>query len=928
MAEAHTSIATTDVSSSDPLDSSNLTTGGLWRGNYQVGDPLPDQAMGRSFKAVHVGTSQEVVIRSLRVNDGVRAKAWEAMKSLGGELLVECVEAFELDGRRVEVSALPPAICFRDWVGTRKAGSVEVKMALVELSKIIHAMHEVGVAHLGVRLEKIYVSSMDGGMKLRLGGLETATLIKQDGLVAAVVNPFFAPPECVGLYQHSPGRGLKAWDWWSLGRILQEMTLGKHVLGHILERDVTRQTPELLARAEALISEQDESGLRAGAVECMPPMDKDLNVVLRGLLSSCRDARWGMCEIKRWLANDQVKERYHLAKNERLFIWEDRAFTVPEAAEFFGAAEHWKDGLFNLFTQADSRTLVYFLNEVPGMHKTKEKIDSFLKLKDGMALASYAPEVKQDLVACITWGFLAAGTAKPRLFGRELNATCIAELLHTDMLPVGLSYIKGLVTRAVLQHIEQQDTDSSRFLQEFDKVATTAVNLAKTNSWIVEDNFAEVAKIMRNCLEKEAELRRQLDVMRKDFACSKIIVLDRIFKKPAPSLSELAVLAFTGTDPKRFDYVTHAEYNTEHYRILKERGERLQQALSWLNLERAQRSGPLVFGHWRFSATVWGVMILLIAATRQWLMLALVIVLPLAFLAACKWLWLRLNRQVIESQMPGSQPWGFLDGCERSRKEALSVLDVAAVPEIKELRKNFKEVNEEIVKLPLDPRPEKIKAPRRCYTTWLIVSCSWLVAACALAGAGWTVWNHPPRLPKMVTSIVSGRKTDKEPDLRNLKPQEGKGFTKAISPDKDGEHPLSEEEIAQENATLKEAMEKLRKLQEEEAKLPKPPPKIRWHFKPAPNPQIVNIRGVEEADPYQQTAATDLAKMTLSRFNPDTINAVIAVRVPTEKGVGIMLWDGKGQRLVNRSVIKMNYVPIARTWLDVGGQKVFYLGSQ
>jgi serine/threonine protein kinase len=928
MAEVTLSTTSADASSSDPLESANLTTGGRWRGHYQVGDPLPDQAMGRSFKAIHLGTMQEVIIRSFRVNDGVRAKAWEAMKSLGAEQIVECVEAFENDGRRVEVTALPPAMSMRDWVGVRKAGIVEVKLVLVELSRILSALHEIGVAHLGIKLEKIYVASMDGGIKLRLGGLEGASLIQQDGLVAAVVNPFYAPPECVGLYQHSPGRGLKAWDWWSFGRVLQEMTLGKHVLGHILDRDVSRQTPELLTRAEALLGEQDDSGLRAGAVECMPPMDKDLHTLLKGLLTSCRDARWGYGEITRWLANDAVKERYQLPKNERLFIWKDRAFTVSEAAEFFGTSENWKDGLFNLFTPADSRTLLYFLNEVPGMHKTKEKIDAFLKLKDGMALATYATEVKQDLIACITWGHLAAGTAKPRLFGRELNATCVAELLAPEMLPLGLSYLKGLLTRAILQHIEQQDSESSRFLQEYDKLATAAVTLAKNNQWIVEDNHAEVAKIMRNCLEKEAELRKQLDVMRKDFACTRIIVLDRVFKKAVPTLAELAVLAFTGTDTARFEYVTHAEYNTEHLRILRERGERLQKALTWLNLERAQRAGPLVFGHWRLSAIVWGVLIALIAMTRQWVMLGLVVLVPVAFLAACKWLWLRLNRKVIEEQLPPDKPWRFLDGSERSRSQALIVLDVAAVPEVKELRKNFKEVNEEIKKLPLSPPPEKIKAPRRCYSTWLIIGCSWVIVAGAFLGTAWTVWNHPPQLPRMVTSIVSGRKTDEEPDLRNLKPQEGRGFGKAISPDKDKGSALSEEEIAEENASLQAAMDKLRKLQEEEAKLPKPPPKIAWRFKPAPNPQIVNIRGVDEASPSQEAQATDLAKMTLNRFNPDTINAVVAIRVSTDKGVGIMLWDGKGQRLINRSVIKMSYVPLARTWLDVGGQKVFYLGQQ
>lgn len=932
MPENSTSTKPAEGIAADPLDLAHLAPGERWQGVYVVGEMLPDQTMGRSFRAVHAQKNLEVEIRSFRCNDSHRAEVWELLKLTPG--IVECFDAFEAEGRRVEVTAVPPPKTLKEWCKGRSAGAIEIKLALSELASVIATLQERDVVHLNLRPEKIHVASEVGGLQLLVGGLEAATTCEQSGLITAVVNPFYAPPEAVGLYQHSPGRTLKAWDWWSLGRVMQEMCLGQHILGHILERDVSRQTPELNARAESLLSDSDESGLRAGGVEAMPAIDKDLQVALRGLLTSCRDARWGAAEFHRWLAGEPVHDRYCLARNERLFVWKDQAMTLPDAAVFFGQAQNWKDGILNLFDAADSRTLMHFLHEMPSLTKVKEKLEAFIKMKDSMALSSLPFEVKQDLIACIAWGHLAAGAAKPRLFGREFGPDCIREVISDEMLPRGLLYLKGLLARAFLQHIEQQDKEGARFLSEFDKAAQAAVTLAKTNSWIVEENHAEVAKIMRNCLEKDTTLRAEVDLMKVKYACTRMAVLDRIFKKAAPSKSELAVLVFTHHDPQRFDYVSHAEWNSEHYRSLLARGDRMATAVRWMNLAAAFRRGPLAFGGWKLNLAIWAVLAVLVGVTRQSIMLVYLVAAPACFIWGLRCLWYRLNRKGLVAKLKEGESWRFFDGSDRCLELTLQALDVASPPAIKDLRANLEEVNLEITKLPIEPKPEAIPVPRRSLGALAISYSSWLIVAASLTGTGWTLWNHPPKFAKSVASAVV-KKTPEKPDLRKAKERSGPGSGKSGYKEKPAEPPepsgidyevQTDEDAIRAEQELQKAVSHLEKLRAEEDKLPKPPPKIAWSFR-RKTPQIVDIRGSEEASASQLAAGSRLANMTLSRFEPSTIDTLVAIRVPVSKGVGIMLWDPKAGRFTSSTVIKMNYVPLARTWLDVSGAVVFYLGT-
>ena len=101
----HAAADGTSVNESTGADIENLVPGARWRGVYQIGEQLSDVTFGKVFKALHVGTMMDVVIRSFRVGDGSRAFIWAEIFQEKNSSFLQLIEAVEGDGRRIEVNA-------------------------------------------------------------------------------------------------------------------------------------------------------------------------------------------------------------------------------------------------------------------------------------------------------------------------------------------------------------------------------------------------------------------------------------------------------------------------------------------------------------------------------------------------------------------------------------------------------------------------------------------------------------------------------------------------------------------------------------------------------------------------------------------------------------------------------------------------------
>ena len=896
------------------LDIENLVPGARWREVYQIGEQLSDVTYGKVFKALHVGVMNDVIIRSFRVSDDSRACTWEGIQSAKNSGLLELIEAVEADGRRIEVTQSAPTLTLREWAGRRKASQGEIELIARQLSQALGSLHKQGVVHLNVRSDMIFVRATEGGLNVVLGGFETATSLRVEGFVELSVDPFYAPPEALGLFHYTREPGLRAWDWWSLGRVMQEVVLGRHILGHILERDVTRETPELRTRAENILKEQDAS-MRAGAVEMMPAMDRELATMLRGLLTGSRDGRWGLAEIESWLRKEPVKDRYSLPRNERLFIWKDRAYTVPEAAVYFSSAAHWQEGMKNIYEPTNPATLAHFL-ETEGAHKkTKERFDLLLKLSEAPALQQLPAEIVSNVVMAVVLKFMAGHDASLLLRGHRIDETCLRQLLRPEAQPGGLNTVYGFTANPVVQQILQFDAEAGRMLGELNRVFEAAVALALLNKWLSIDDGVGMATLMDLCLEPEAGLGKKHAEMLKLYACSRDRVLDKLFNKRDANHAELVVIAFTLREPGKFGYVTHSEWNAAQYRLLSERAEQLAAAGLWLKLGHALKLGPLIFGRWRFFLLVWGLLALVMAFVGQNLFAYLLAAACFVAVLVVRVMWFGFHRAKLQHRLHDGSPWTLRSGWPRCRAEALAILKADSLPGPGEVMKLLDQANADIVKLVLDPAPKQISPPPSFKDTQIVALVSWVLVLALSVGTVLYGVRHPPKMPPVKWSWITHLWSSSEQ-------------ASGVATDDKSKSKLSTEQVPTAGVkSIQNTLDELRRAKLEASKKDEPVVKISWPFKTPKEARSMRIQESPVALPEQLAVAEEMAQLLTDHYDPKTINAIIAVQVPVEKGVGLMLYDGRTGKITDKKVYTVGFVPFTKSWLEIDSKMVIYIGG-
>jgi len=874
------------ATSSSTTDFENLVPGARWRELYRIGEQSPDITFGKAFKAHHEGLMADVVIRTFLVGDDLRKRTWTEIQQAKSGGLLELIEAVEDKGRRIEVIRAAPALTLREWLAQHKASPAEIESLVRQLSKALGALHKHGVVHLNLRSDTVFVRAVEGGLTVLLGGFETATLMQGDGPVELSLDPFYAPPEAVGLYHYTREPALRAWDWWSLGRVIQEVVLGRHILGQMLGRSVLRETPELRARAENLLKEQDGT-TRPGAVELMPAMDRDLTTLLRGLLAGARDGRWGLPEVESWLRKEPVKDRYNLPRNERLFFWKDRAYAVSEAAAFFSRAEHWQEGETNLFEPSNPATLAYFLGTESAHKRTKERFDVLMKLGETPALKSLPAGIVNSVVMAVVLKFLAGNDAPLLLCGHRIDETCLKQLLRPEAQPGGLNTVYGFTACSVVQQIEQFDAETARTLGGLGRLYEEALVLARRHHWLPLGDIAGMAVLMDLCLEPEPALRTKHAEMQKIYACSRDQELDRLFNKRDPNHVELVVIAFTLLAPAQFGYVTHKEWNGDRYRVLSERGEKLAAAGLWLELGRALKPGSLVFGRWLTFIPVWGLLALAMAGIGQNRFAYVgALVCPVVMLLV-RMIGFWLHRRAIQLRFEGSSPWTLQSGWARCRKEALIILGADTVPSPKAVMQSLSEINAEIATLPLQPKPEPIAHPPRFAATKTLGLASWALVLALAAGTVWRGISHPPTMPSN--------------GIWGARPSAAQGPGPAVE---SVPSPAAEPRPAQKEAA--------------------PLARISWPFKTPSEGKFVGVHETQAALPAQTAAAEEMVRLLTSRYEPATINATVAVQVPSAHDVGLMLYNGRTGKLSDKQVYLIGYVPFPRSWIEIDGMMALF----
>ncbi len=854
--------------------------GKIWREKYEVVEQLSDSADSPKWKGRSCDGTHDVVLRAFRpAEPDVRAQVWSKLGGIDSPHLQHPRDAQRIDEWRVEVADLPKGVPLDVWRASRTSLDADtIKAIVTQLAEALGALHAFELVHLALSPDIIFVEEKGNGLNCLIAGLDALTTFDRKESIPAAVDPFYAPPEALGLNVHVPGPGLCAWDWWSLGRIAQELVLGRHVVAHLAGGGERPFTPELRAQAETLLVEADAKGPRAGGVEKMGELDHQLQLLLRGLLTSARDARWTGDNVDRWVRGLPVKEHYTTPRAETHFRWRGRPCTVPEIAATLQTAEHWAENSVQLFEATTPGTLAHFLRWSQSQSVAHEQLTSALELADSIPLKLSSPAAQREAVTIVALLLLSAGKLMWR--GRAFEASTVAAMMIELGEADALMILRALTNRSTALQIERIDPASGRLLTELGRTTGDVEGLLKRYGWLASTDVEPAARVFRLAAEPIPTLRAARDTLAQTFAGSDHPAMEKLFKAQNPGRGELVALAWVSHAPEKYKFYTHGEAAHRRAEALRARGVELVNALTWSQFERALLVGRFVFGGWGWFVLAWliaGAVAIVLWPGKLGLAFALV---PVVAAFALRMLLTPRNARSLQASLPDTR-WGWRDGPARCRRELKvaghGTSGAALETELDNVVKELTALGN--VQPPVAPVPElpRFKAVRFAGTL------SWGLLVVLAAAAGWRVHQHPPSMKEL-------KMTWAPPQLpAPAVAKSGKTGAAAKSDDKDGDI------------------------------------KVSWPFKAGDDTVKISVRQNAEASSEQVAYATKHGRDLVAPYRPDSITTLIVLPVPSGNDVGVMIFDGKRGELVNQQVYLLEYRPIARTFVELAGRKGVFL---
>lgn len=851
-----------------------VTAGESWQGLYQVGPSFGVPA-GRWFQAIRIRDNHEVWLRvSSAAASEARARVWQKLVQLDSVRMQRPIEAHE-GVERVEVWEAPGAPTLRLWRQSAGApGLREISAFVRQIAAGLEAIHAAGLGHFGLNLENIFVRSGGAGPEFVLGGFDAAELLEQEGLVPITVDPFSAPPEAAGLFKHTPGAGLAAWDWWSLGRTVQEYLLGFHVIALLSAADRARLPRDLPAQAEALLFERDTGTLHAGAVELMDGLDPAANLLLRGLLTGARDGRWGGAEVRAWLAGEKPDDRYELPRTEQLFRWQGKGYTVPEAAQLLRGPEHWREAAVQVFEADQADTLAFFLRETRAHKQAHERVQGVVQILRTPALRTYPEAVLREVAAALALHALAGGDFLWR--GLPLSAVRLRAMLgRADQAEQARAGLGALASPVMGKMLQMQDPVAGQLLETLVGSATEAEGLVVRNSFVKPGAKQELAELWLLALEPDSVLAKEHARLRENFACSTAPALEKMFAAPQPTRGMLVVLAWAGRNPARHGFLTHEEMRLRRQAELAERGRQLAKSIFWLRLERVLRAGPLLFGPPWLLAAGWLALMLVLAVHVPGFSGVVLGLLPVAGLAVVRLGASWWQARVMRRWVPEAGAWTWRDGRNRCQAEAAALAERHGLPvTLAAATKLFAEIESETRSLARPGSVEPLPRSPRHLAGWLAVTVSWIAAAGLTAGSAWRAVQHPP---SRAAHLAAWQALWPSPP--------------AASSAKSGDT------------------------------------KISWPYRePLDPPYEITVQGAFTPTGAQLSEAIARGRAFVQGYKPETIISYIAIYVPLEDGYGgLLLFDGKRGVMMGRNGVRINFVPLPKSWLQIGDQRALFI---
>jgi hypothetical protein len=918
----------------------------LWRNLYTIIDALPDKGGAKRWSATRTDSAEELVLCfTPEVKNSPRSAVWKQLQNIDLSHLQRAKEAFVVGAYRVEVCGETEGVALDVWRREKPAlEDAEVETIVRQLTEAIGVLQASGLVHLGICPGAIFISEPQGKLHCVLGGMEGVTAFEKTLPIAVTSDPFYAPPEAVLLDAHDPGPSLCAWDWWSLGRVVQELILGHPVLDDLPGASATETPAERIARAETLLLEQIKGGTLAGAVEAMPPLNERMNLLLRGLLSSASEVRWGMEAMDSWSRQLPVKENYATKRTETKFLWRGRRYSIPDAAKVFQAEENWAEAIINIFDTDTPGALAHFIRNAPDKNGYAAQLRELRQLAEAEPLNALPKALQREVVTSIALLTLGAKTLVWR--GKRLDGESLPALLEESPdNPDSYALVRAFTHRTLTTKIDRHDHAAGKSLTQVGRYAEDSEAIIRRNGWLNGAEEGASERIFRLSISAESALLAIREGLQKTYACCTQYSLDRSLRSVKPTRVDLVLIAWIEPRAAEQGFVTHADWQAQQLVLLRERSVPLVAKLFWANLDRALEAGPVVFGALPTVLTIWGVAAAVMAVLfpgPQWLAAVLA---PAVLVLGGRSILARGTDAELRRFIPDSRPWTWADSdarCKSAMATLAKGLDRAG------LERGLDEVDAEIAKLTLlVPQPQPISRPPRFTGTRLASRSSWALLGAVVLCSGWRGIVEPPSLPNLEISWMSDAGVQKMDSGSDAAETAGSGtvnFTQtSVAPSQSGKAAAAKQGAGDKaaptgsgvNAAAATGLAATGSATKGagttggagEAQAAVAQPKVAWPFPLTAAVKRLAIQQIVVATPAQSAYALRRGRAILAPYKPETTQLRVVFEVPVGEQIGVMIFDGAQNDLAATTVFILDKKPPQQTWIEIDALKGFVVAE-
>jgi hypothetical protein len=428
------------------------------------------------------------------------------------------------------------------------------------------------------------------------------------------------------------------------------------------------------------------------------------------------------------------------------------------------------------------------------------------------------------------------------------------------------------------------DPEAASMLSEVASGHATVLAEAVKNGWISAGDGTASERMLILSLDSAQSLLDALHRLRRTFVGTRNPAAKALLASAAKDRNARILLAYAESCPDRFGFFTQETVDRDLYEQLRKEGGRIATVLFWSRLRAALASNSLVFGSWTvvvasslgLGALAWITRLPLDNCGGVVMLLAVPAILRLSH-------WSRLGR-LVEGYAAQGQPWSWNDGIGRCQRELAAALPGAEPASSDILSRQLGELNWKIAEIPLKETPQLVAIPGRLVALWTTSFICWFIMlavfVCALNSGisrfradGWTF---------SARGFLAG----------------GQNAGTAVP---------------SQNADWSFGDPRRRRID--------------WNLpRPATMPKVDPAK-VLVATPDQVAYALVEGERELIGYHRNTVEPLVAIRVPSEDGLEFILFDGRDGTVAERRIYLLDRLPPTRTWFELDRHAVVYLGT-